>query len=224
MTRYGNKALWALICDEPWEGSWKATMWQDLLWMTRLVRDRVGDLPALETTFDSCTFQVWRRMWEAYSGQWLQLVKLAQRRYLEEQQDQPADSDPYQEVAAAFACGDCGKLFATSRALTQHQNKAHGRRPWTADWVVDSVCPVCFKQFWTTWRLRKHLEVGSLGCALTLRLEGDRPAAEDAAQARRAEAAARQASKKGAASMDCAVIPAMPLHDALQATVDTASF
>ena len=104
------------------------------------------------------------------------------------------------------------------RALRQHEIVAHQRRPWTAEWIADTVCPSCSKQFWTTWRLRRHVE-RSLGCALAVRLDGCKPTEEELMQARRAEADERAAAKKGGPSPDCAVLPAMDLSDALCATM-----
>ena len=146
--------------------------------------------------------------------EWLLLVKLAQKRYVKCLVATDGYAAP-EEACEQHACGECDRVFGAVRALRAHERAAHGFRSWTADWVVDSICPCCQRQFWTTWRLRRHLDKGSFRCALHVRLLGEQPDPEEVQAARRAEASAREQAKKGGASLDTAVLPAMHLREAL---------
>ena len=81
---------------------------------------------------------------------------------------------------------------------------------------MGSVCPVCWTQFWTSWRLRRHLEKGSLRCALQV-LAMEKPSEVELAEARGAEAAQRREFKKQGKDMDDAALPAMAMSAALLA-------
>ena len=58
-----------------------------------------------------------------------------------------------------------------------------------------------------------------LGVRVALRFSGDKPPDSETAEARRAEADWRKKSRNGGASLDLAILPVMPLSDALSATM-----
>ena len=83
---------------------------------------------------------------------------------------------------------------------------------------MGSVCPACLTQFWTSWRLRRHLEKGSLRCALQV-LAADKPPDDELQEERRREKLMRREFRLSGRCMDVAVLPAMDLREALQAMV-----
>ena len=119
-------------------------------------------------------------------------------------------------AVTTLPCEKCDRFFGSARTLRAHCRAAHGEVSWTSTWIVDTVCPVCGVQFWSTYRLRRHLDKGSLACAMQLRL-GDyaRPSEEEISLARQAESVARRAAKKAGVTFEEAPLPAVPLAIAI---------
>ena len=57
-----------------------------------------------------------------------------------------------------IACPHCDKSFATPRALSVHQYKVHGNHADVRQFISDTVCGVCLKDFHSLQRVRQHLQ------------------------------------------------------------------
>ena len=185
--------------------------------MLALVQDKLCELPPILATYDALTFAAWRPLWEEHPRAWSSLVNLALKRHVVSGSGEQATSDPY-VVQVPWACQECGQCFESKMAMIAHGHRLHNWQSWTGQWVVGSICPICDMQFWSSWRLRRHLERGSWRCAMSLQLWGDKPAEDELAAARQLEAADRREFKRQGRSMDAAALPAMALREALRAT------
>ena len=55
-------------------------------------------------------------------------------------------------------CPHCDKSFATPRALSVHQYKVHGNHADVRQFISDTVCGACLKDFHSLQRVRQHLQ------------------------------------------------------------------
>ena len=83
------------------------------------------------------------------------------------------------EPAPQMACEQCGKTFATNRALRAHQFQKHSRRSWARSYCdATGDCPACGGEFWTRPRAIVHLRRASPACGLKVQ-EGHVPRIPD---------------------------------------------
>ena len=72
----------------------------------------------------------------------------------------PPDAPP----PAAHACGQCGRLFKSVKALLAHETAMHGRSPPYEGAVFGTRCVCCMREFWVLSRLQRHLMAGERVC------------------------------------------------------------
>ena len=106
----------------------------------------------------------WEQFWLQWPSQWTALI----RQYLQKAAaTQPeADDLEREQTDEDWMCAQCGRCFASRRAVLAHARFSHGVRRTTGQLVVGSTCPVCGTNYHTRARVKRHLEMGALRCRL----------------------------------------------------------
>jgi hypothetical protein len=214
---YASDVLRALLQEAPWDKGWKAQIWGDLRWLRDTVSDRLGQFPQVPEDYDPEVIPCFEKVWTEWPKQWGLLVGLAQKRTVI---SVPASEDPYHEggdteppvlvpAAGAWSCEDCGKSFTTCKGLKMHRSKMHADRPWYTSKIDQTVCPCCGWNFWSTWRLKRHVRCGPLACQLAARALPDLQQ-EVIDQVAASEREARKTAKRRGTTIDEAALPALP--------------
>jgi len=176
--------------------NWRRALIRDLGLMRVVLRGKLRELPE-----PAAAPAAWEAFWRQYPGAWAALIRkfmktaaadpaafLAALEGLHqageaagsgevegEEVVPPAAADVPMPPAAAEEpapqCEECGKVFASLRALKCHGTHAHGRKRPAAAFVVSAICPACGNDYRTRLRALEHVERGSARCRLAV-LEG----------------------------------------------------
>jgi hypothetical protein len=181
--KYAPQQLKALIQVEQslTTDSWISQVHEDLLWFERLQpQDNRFD-----TTAD--LGKQWRALCETTDEEWKQQIKVVKKGALirnkilvqakcfdrvfcsclqEVGVCYRNDDHELQEGQSEhiFRCEECGKNFASYKAMTVHQRHKHDRCAEAKKYVFGSVCFVCEKDFHTQKRLAQHLQHSGTSC------------------------------------------------------------
>eukprot|EP00972_Heterocapsa_arctica_P115666 16449029-Heterocapsa_arctica.AAC.1 len=105
-----------------------------------------------------------------WPSQWTALIRLYLRQAAKTQPGADDHDDLEREQSDEdWMCAECGRCFASRRAVLTHARFSHGVRRTTGRLVVGSACPVCGTNYHTRARVKRHLEMGALRCRLAAR-------------------------------------------------------
>ena len=119
-------------------------------------------------------------------------------------------------VTLNLQCDKCDLKFSSEQSLALHRFKVHGCKNHMRQYVSDTSCPVCLRQFWTRERVVNHIRYRSQVCRTNLLLLGPCLSVEEADHLDEVESGANKSLQHKGQRRHHASIPVVRLQGPLR--------